>query len=107
MGITRDGRWLRYTGPCSLIEAGGWEAPGYASPCALSLERGRLELIYCDGGREKFDAAFPVLHGKNGEDGTIQGLFELVGAPVIGCGTLASALGMDKARSHALARRPA
>ena len=49
------------------------------------------------------DAAMPVLHGKNGEDGTVQGLLELAGIPVIGCGTLASALCMDKDRAHKLA----
>ena len=50
-----------------------------------------------------FDAAFPVLHGKNGEDGTVQGLLELAGVPIIGCGALSSALCMDKDRSHKLA----
>ena len=50
------------------------------------------------------DLAFPVLHGKNGEDGTVQGLFELAGIPVVGCGTLSSALCMDKDRSHKLVK---
>ena len=44
-----------------------------------------------------------MLHGKNGEDGTLQGLLELAGVPVVGCGALASALCMDKDRSHKLA----
>ena len=44
----------------------------------------------------KVDVAFPVLHGLNGEDGTIQGLFELAGIPYVGCGILASAASMDK-----------
>ena len=48
------------------------------------------------------DAAFPVLHGQNGEDGTVQGLFELAGIPLVGCGVLASALCMDKDRAHKL-----
>ena len=43
-----------------------------------------------------------MLHGKNGEDGTLQGLLELAGIPVIGCGTLSSALCMDKDRAHKL-----
>lgn len=51
----------------------------------------------------RLDAAFPVLHGRFGEDGTVQGLCELAGIPVIGCGTLASALCMDKDRAHKLA----
>lgn len=44
-----------------------------------------------------FDIIFPVLHGKNGEDGTIQGLFEIIGVPYVGCKVLASSIGMDKA----------
>ena len=50
----------------------------------------------------KVDVLFPVLHGKNGEDGTIQGLFKLSGIPYVGCGTLASAVCMDKAVTHTL-----
>src|SRR5205085_8789004 len=42
------------------------------------------------------DVLFPVLHGPNGEDGTIQGLFDLANIPYVGCGVLASAVGMDK-----------
>ena len=49
------------------------------------------------------DAAFPILHGKNGEDGTVQGVLELAGIPVIGCGMLSSAVGMDKELSHRIA----
>ena len=51
----------------------------------------------------KIDAAFPVMHGKNGEDGTLQGLIELSGTPLIGCDTLCSALCMDKHKSHIIA----
>ena len=42
------------------------------------------------------DIAFPIMHGTNGEDGTIQGYFELLGLPYIGCDILASSIGMDK-----------
>ena len=51
------------------------------------------------GGSEEnlpLDVVFPVLHGTYGEDGTIQGLFEMAGIPYVGCGVLASACGMDK-----------
>lgn len=51
----------------------------------------------------RLDAAFPVLHGKNGEDGTVQGLLELAGIPIVGCGTCASAVCMDKDLAHRLA----
>lgn len=45
----------------------------------------------------EFDVAFPVLHGPNGEDGTVQGLFEVLGVPFVGAGVVGSAVGMDKA----------
>lgn len=51
-----------------------------------------------------FDVAFPVLHGPYGEDGTIQGLFEMVGKPFVGCGVLPSALAMDKDVTKRLVR---
>lgn len=105
VGITREGRWLRYPGGLSHLETGDWQAQPDCVPCTLSLDRGDRRLLWLDGsGRsEGFDAAFPILHGKNGEDGTVQGLFELAGVPVIGCGALSSALCMDKVRSHQLA----
>jgi len=45
---------------------------------------------------DAIDVAFPVLHGRFGEDGTVQGLLEIAGLPYVGCGVLASALAMDK-----------
>ena len=45
---------------------------------------------------QKLDVLFPVLHGSYGEDGTIQGLFEMIDKPYVGCGVLASTIGMDK-----------
>ncbi len=100
VGITKEGEW-RYC-PGGLPDA-HWQKNSL--PCTLRLDRGQAALLLLDGGGEalSFDAAFPVLHGKNGEDGTVQGLLELAGAPVIGCGTLSSALCMDKDRAHALA----
>ena len=101
VGITREGRWLYYTGPVGQIAAGRWqEDAGRCTPCAFSPDRGRRELLVFSGlvQRLPVDAVFPVLHGKNGEDGTVQGLLELAGFPLVGCGTLASALGMDKDR---------
>ena len=105
VGITREGRWLRYPGGLSHLETGDWQAQPDCVPCTLSPDRGDRRLLWLDGsGRsEGFDAAFPILHGKNGEDGTVQGLLELVGAPIIGCGALSSALCMDKDRAHKLA----
>ena len=61
-------------------------------------------LLVQGAGSLYLDAAFPVLHGKNGEDGTVQGLLALAGIPCVGCGVLASALCMDKDAAHRLAR---
>ena len=104
MGITRDGRWLRYRGARAALAEDRWQRED-CIPCTLALDRGARELVWLDGSgkREAFDAAFPVLHGKNGEDGTVQGALELAGVPVIGCGALSSALCMDKDRAHKLA----
>lgn len=102
-GITRQGQWLLYEGEWDALAAGGWESRGV--PCTLNLARGSRELLLLDGSsrRVAVDVAFPVLHGKNGEDGTVQGACELAGLPVVGCGTLAGALCMDKVRAHRLA----
>ncbi len=104
VGITRQGAWRYYTGPLERILTDLWQDRDCV-PCTLSLDRGSRQLVLLDGsgGQIPFDVALPVLHGKNGEDGTLQGLLELAGIPVAGCGTLCSALCMDKDRAHKLA----
>ena len=103
-GITREGRWLLYTGPLERITENTWHS-GDCVPCTLDVSRGSRALLLLDGSgrRVPLNGAFPVLHGKNGEDGTVQGLLELADIPVVGCGALASALCMDKKRSLLLA----
>lgn len=106
VGITKDARWLRYTGPVEAISDHTWNRNSrWCTPCAVIPDRGCNQLLLLSEPvcSEHYDAVFPVLHGRNGEDGTVQGLFELAGAPLIGCGTLASALCMDKDRAHKLA----
>lgn len=106
VGITRDGQWFCWRGPVSAIGDGSWEKDrANLTPCVLAPDRDRRQLLLLGErvSRITFDAAFPILHGKNGEDGTVQGLLELAGAPIIGCGTLSSALCMDKRRAHRLA----
>lgn len=58
------------------------------------------EAIAATGGSARIDVAFPALHGPYGEDGTLQGLLDLIGVPYVGSGTLASALAMDKAMAR-------
>lgn len=106
VGITREGRWLLYRGPYDALPEDRWQA-GDCVPAVLSPDRQTHGLLLLGEGPAhplRVDAAFPVLHGANGEDGTVQGLFQLAGIPVAGCGTLASALCMDKDRAHKLAK---
>lgn len=105
IGIAKDGRWFRYTGPDGLIPTGEWERSNDKERAFLSPDRsvGGIAVDSPDGFRTiPVDCVFPVLHGRNGEDGTIQGLLELSGLPFVGCGTLASAVCMDKAITHSL-----
>ena len=105
IGITRQGVWKRYTGPVEDIPVDRWnEDSRCIRPALISPSRGAGLLIFDEGKTEvlQIDVVFPVLHGKYGEDGTIQGLCELAGIPVVGCGSAASALCMDKDRSHKL-----
>ncbi len=96
VGITKEGRWL--------------VASGAERSLADTLRKGRPVLLVPEPGGNKLlprdarksatpvtiDVVFPVLHGTYGEDGTLQGLLELVNLPYVGCGVLASSLGMDK-----------
>lgn len=107
IGITKDGQWLTYDGPTEKIGSGEWQAIAQQKLLTQKLEvnAGSTENITNNSARGIFaenlkapiDVVFPVLHGCNGEDGTIQGLFELAGIPYVGCGVLGSSVGMDKA----------
>ena len=106
VGITKDGRWLRYDGGTAAMADGSWAADPACRPCILSPDRSVHGLLeqQPDGSWQavRIDVALPVLHGKNGEDGAIQGPFELAGIPYVGCGVLASAVCMDKAVANTL-----
>lgn len=106
VGISRQGEWFYYTGDISKIQNDTWCNKADCVPAVLSPNRTEHKLILLkEEGTESIlvDVAFPVMHGRNGEDGTVQGLVELAGIPLAGCGTLASALCMDKDRAHRLA----
>ncbi len=105
LGITKGGEWYRFYGDASALEDDTWR-DGKCVPAIISPDREVHGIVEFDreGVRTtRIDAAFPVMHGKNGEDGTIQGLCEMAGIPVVGCGTLSSAICMDKDRAHKLA----
>lgn len=99
LGITRDGRWLLYDGDTDSIADGSWEN-GAVKKAILSPDTADRGLLVFNGEKidtVPIDVAFIIMHGKNGEDGTIQGLLELAEIPYTGPKVLASALCMDKA----------
>ena len=102
IGVTKEGRWeLLPAGPPALPGASPETladvAPGSGTEIALDQEPGAQALVSGDGSRTPIDVVFPVMHGPYGEDGSIQGFLEMAGAPYVGAGVLASAVGMDKA----------
>lgn len=105
LGITKDGRWLLFEGDIAQLTDGTWQNADCTTPAVLSPDPTTHGIIVLrETGTEiiPIDCVFPALHGKNGEDGTIQGLFKLSGIPFVGCETLASAVCMDKAVTHTL-----
>lgn len=96
VGITKEGEWL-FVDKVEDIADGSWvnaKKRAIVSPDTVKKE---LVIFDEDGVKtEKIDVVFPVLHGLNGEDGTIQGIFELAQIPYVGCGVLASSVSMDK-----------
>lgn len=96
LGITKDGQWLKIDSVDDIINDTWRESKITA---VLSPDAGQRGILILDGNQvelQKIDVIFPVLHGKNGEDGTVQGLMELAKIPYVGCDVLASAVSMDK-----------
>lgn len=101
VGITRSGAWKLCDGPDPDWEDGGCRtamlSPDRSVHGLLVLEQGRCEPI-------ELDVVLPILHGKLGEDGAMQGLLELSGIPYAGCDVQSSALCMDKSLTYMVAR---
>lgn len=98
IGITKSGKWLSVDSDMDILD-GTWEfgrrravlSPDSCDRSVIFFDDESGEIV-----RARVDCAFPVLHGKYGEDGTIQGLFELAGLPYVGSGVLSSSICMDK-----------
>ncbi|RIK15563.1 MAG: D-alanine--D-alanine ligase [Chloroflexi bacterium] len=111
IGVSKEGKWLTEGNPLkTLVNAthspllrpmNGADVPAAAT--AL-LTRDAAAMTTADALHERVDVAFPLIHGPNGEDGTIQGLLELADVPYVGAGVAASAVGMDKQLMKALFR---
>ncbi len=103
LGITKEGKWYLYTGDYKNIEGGLWQrdkehltkaiiSPDTSDGGIIIFQQDKIRTV-------KIDCIFPVLHGEYGEDGTIQGLFELSGIKYVGVGVAGSANSMDKTLS--------
>ncbi len=106
IGITKKGHWVRFMGSAEDIANGSWAENPDNVACIFSpdpVHRGFIQLED-DGSYTniKVDAVFPVLHGKNGEDGTIQGIFQMAEIPFVGCDLISSACCMDKDVTHTI-----
>ena len=101
IGITQGGAWRLCDGP-----ADGWEQRS-ERPVLLAGDPSVQGLLVLDGERYravKLDVVLPVLHGRLGEDGAIQGLLELSGIPYVGCDVQSSALCMDKTLTYTVVK---
>lgn len=101
IGITKSGAWRLCDGPGE-----GWDE-GEGRPAVLSPDRSAPGLLVLDQGKYEtigLDLVLPVLHGRFGEDGAIQGLLELAGIPYAGCDIQSSALCMDKSLAYTVVR---
>ncbi|WP_324825354.1 D-alanine--D-serine ligase VanG [Sinanaerobacter sp. ZZT-01] len=105
IGITKQGEWYLYTGEAEKIAQDTWMNEKDCTPVVISPSRQLHGILLLEKNkirRVSLDAVLPMLHGKNGEDGTVQGLLELSGIPLVGCGTLSSALCMNKKLAHTI-----
>lgn len=105
ISISSSGRWTVQTLAETLQESPGKASSPSGSPAIVVDRGGSSALIPLAEVMSSIDVAFPVLHGTFGEDGTIQGLFEMAGVPYVGSGVLGSSVGMDKEISKILVER--
>ena len=99
VGITKEGQWILFgSNDYSMLPSGQWLECAENRPAAISPVRGQGLLRFEDDRvvPEQIDVVFPVLHGENGEDGTVQGLLQLAGIAYVGPHVSASAVSMDK-----------
>ena len=103
IGITKKGAWVETAAPPEMIEDGTWINRINNRNAFICPDR-RVHGIRTEKGKDIYiDCVFSVLHGKYGEDGSMQGLLEMAGIPYAGSGVLSSASTMDKLVTKILA----
>jgi len=96
VGVTKGGRWLyTYASPAEMADL-SWETHKDNRPCVLSPDARLRGLQFVDGELMPVDVVFPVMHGKNGEDGAIAALCQMANLPQVGCSMTSGAICMDK-----------
>ena len=100
IGISQKGETYLYNGTVEDIDHDRWLNSSNCIPC--SFVKGGILLLDNSLKKIELDCVFPVVHGKNAEDGTLQGLLEVNNIKYVGCGTLSSAMCMDKEITHIL-----
>lgn len=107
VGIAKDGRWFKYDGDVENLPEDKWldDTANLAKAVVSPDRQDHGIIVFGENGTQTIyiDVCFPVLHGKNGEDGTIQGFLQVAGIPFVGCDMLASATCMDKVMTNTLA----
>lgn len=103
VGISQCGKWYHFNGSIEEIAHDTWQDNPMNKEVVLSSNQAYKGFLAIDDNTFtilEVDCILPILHGKNGEDGTIQGLFELAEIPFVGCDHLSSAIAMDKDYTH-------
>lgn len=104
IGISKQGDWYLYQGSIDDLEHDHWLNHPQNQPIGMvcSKQHHGFVILHDDKPCEPLDVdcVFPVLHGKNGEDGTLQGMLELMQIPYVGCDHMSSSICMDKEMTH-------
>ncbi len=102
-GITKDGQWYLYNDSEELLPDDKWLQSENLKKAYIVPDPSVGGAVTEDGEVIKLDCVFPILHGKNGEDGTVQGVLQLAQIPFVGCDATSSGTCMDKAVTNAVA----
>ncbi|MCC8073209.1 MAG: D-alanine--D-alanine ligase [Clostridiales bacterium] len=103
IGITKNGKWFIFNDDVNLLPNDRWTLSKNLVPAFISPDTAVHGIVTSNGDVVRLDVVFPVLHGKNGEDGTVQGLLQLAQIPFVGCDCTSSGVCMDKAVANAVA----
>ena len=103
LGITKQGEWFLFDDDVNMLPNDEWLKSDSLKKAYITPDSKIHGIVTEDGEQIRLDVVFPVLHGKNGEDGTVQGLLQLAQIPFVGCDATSSGSCMDKAVTNAVA----